>query len=209
MSQTARRSAPATARNRQPILEVMRRVFTCEQLPPASLVLEIASGTGEHAAFFSASFPELVWQPSDASADALASIEAWRPEGSAKLCAPLLLNVTAEPWPLSEAQAEAQAVVNINMIHIAPWEACLGLMRGAGRALAPGGLLLMYGPYRLAGQHTAPSNESFDASLRERDPAWGIRDLDAVVAEAEQAGLALREKVAMPANNFTLLFSRV
>jgi len=205
MSQTARRSAPATARNRQPILEVMRRVFTSEQLPPASLVLEIASGTGEHAAYFSASFPELVWQPSDANADALAIIEAWRPEGSAKLCAPLLLDVMAEPWPLSEAQA----VVNINMIHIAPWEACRGLMRGAGRVLAPGGLLLMYGPYRLAGQHTAPSNESFDASLRERDPDWGIRDLDAVVAEAEQAGLALREKVAMPANNFTLLFSRV
>jgi hypothetical protein len=204
MSQTTRRSAPATARNRQPILEVMRRVFTREQLPPASLVLEIASGTGEHAAFFSASFPELLWQPSDANADAVASIEGWRPEGSAKLCAPLLLDVMADPWPV----AEAQAVVNINMIHIAPWEACRSLMRGADRVLTAGGLLLMYGPYRLAGQHTAPSNESFDASLRERDPAWGIRDLEAVVAEAEQSGLALREKVAMPANNFTLLFTR-
>ncbi|MBW2274383.1 MAG: DUF938 domain-containing protein [Deltaproteobacteria bacterium] len=200
MSKPARQSAPATTRNRQPILDVMRRAF-----PKEGLVLEIASGTGEHAAFFSASFPELVWQPSDASAGALASIEAWRDEGSANLRTPIALDVRDDSWPVTEAQV----VVNINMIHISPWEACCGLMRGAGQALGPGGLLLTYGPYRLGGRHTAPSNESFDASLRERDPEWGVRDLDAVVTEAEQHGLALREKVAMPANNFTLLFVKV
>ena len=199
MSRVARQSAPATARNRQPILEVMRRV-----LPGEGLVLEIASGTGEHAAFFSAHFPELVWQPSDVSASALASIEAWRKEGSAQLRPPLRLDVRDDPWPVESAQA----IVNINMIHISPWEACLGLMEGARRVLAPGGLLLLYGPYRVGGRHTAPSNEAFDASLRERDPAWGVRDLDVVAAEAERRELAFSEKVAMPANNFTVLFRR-
>jgi SAM-dependent methyltransferase len=199
MPKPERQRAPATTRNREPILEVMRRV-----LPEEGLVLEIASGTGEHAAWFSARLPELAWQPSDVSDAALESIEAWREEGSAKLRAPIRLDVRSDPWPVDEAQA----IVNINMIHISPWEACKGLLRGAGRVLAPDGPLLMYGPYRLAGRHTAPSNESFDASLRERNPEWGVRNLDDVVAEAERNGLAFSEKVAMPANNFTVLFRR-
>ena len=196
---TMRQNAPATTRNREPILGVMRRF-----LPARGFVLEIASGTGEHAAYLSAHFPELVWQPSDVSAGALASIEAWREEGSAQLLAPIRLDVTDDPWPVDEVQA----VVNINMIHISPWEACRALMRGAGQILAPGGLLLTYGPYRLGGQHTAPSNEAFDASLRERDPAWGVRDLEDVIAEAESCGLVFEERVAMPANNFTVIYRR-
>jgi cyclopropane fatty-acyl-phospholipid synthase-like methyltransferase len=199
MPASSRQTAPATARNRGPILEVLRRA-----LPERAYVLEISSGTGEHAAFFSRELPGLTWQPSDISPESLNSIEAWRSEGSEGLLSPILLDATSDPWPVKSAQS----VVSINMIHIAPWEACEGLMRGAGRILTEAGLLLLYGPFRIDGRHTAPSNESFDRWLRESNTAWGVRDFRDVRAEAERAGLRFEERVAMPANNFSLIFRR-
>jgi hypothetical protein len=199
MSHAERQSAPATHRNREPILSVMRGVF-----PDRGFVLEVSSGTGEHAAFFSRSFPDLVWQPSDVDSTALASIESWRDEGSEGLLPPIELDTTAEPWPVEQADV----VVNINMIHIAPWEACCGLMRGAGAILPSGGLLFMYGPYRIGNRHTAWSNEAFDESLRGRDPAWGVRDLETVIEEADAHELLFEECLEMPANNFSLIFRR-
>ena len=166
-----RQHAPATARNREPILEVCRRV-----LPPAGTVLEIASGTGEHAVWLAEQLPGLVWQPSDLDEGALGSIAAWIAHtGAANVRPPLRLDVCEGRWPV----AEVDAVFNANMIHIAPPEACEGLMRGAGRVIVPRGVLVLYGPFRMGGVHTAPSNAAFDADLRERDPRWGVRDLEA------------------------------
>lgn len=193
-----RRHAPATARNREPILGVLRRV-----LPPAGLVLEIAAGTGEHAACFAAALPAVAWQPTDPDACARASIAAWC-AGLSNVRAPLALDAASDGWPV----ARADAVVCINMVHIAPWSACEGLMRGAGRVLAPGGVMVLYGPFRVGGAHTAPSNAAFDAQLRAQDPAWGVRDIEAVAALAEAAGLALVERVPMPANNVMVVFRR-
>src|SRR5262245_17571049 len=167
-----RRYAGATQRNRVPILDVLRRV-----LPTDALVLEVASGTGEHALFFAQSLPGIRWQPSDVDAAARASIAAWCVDVP-NVRAPLALDVTEEVWPIDGADA----VVCINMIHIAPWPVCEGLMRGAGRILRPGGVLFLYGPYRVGGAHTAPSNVAFDERLRSENPAWGVRDLEAVVA---------------------------
>ncbi len=199
MTGDARRQAPAVARNREPILDVLR-----ERLPASGTALEIASGSGEHALAFAAAFPTLVWQPSDPDPANRASIAAWiASDGGPNLLPPLALDATAEIWPL----ATADAVLCINMIHIAPWAACLGLMRGAARLLAPGGLLYLYGPFMRDGAHTAPSNASFDESLRARDPAWGVRDLADVIAAAE--GFASPTVVAMPANNLSVLFRRV
>jgi hypothetical protein len=194
--------AAATARNREPILEVLRRV-----LPADGTVLEIASGTGEHAIYFAAHLPHLAWQPSDASRDALLSIEGWRAESSlANLRAPVALDACSESWSVDPASA----VVCINMIHIAPWRACEGLMRGAARVLPPGkGVLYLYGPFMRDGSHTAPSNEAFDRDLRARDPSWGVRALEAVTAEARRNGLECVELVAMPANNFSVVFRRL
>jgi SAM-dependent methyltransferase len=195
-----RRFAPATARNRDPIAAVLARV-----LPPAGTVLEVASGTGEHAVYFARRFPTLAWQPSDADPGALASIEAWRrTETLANLRPPLLLDVEREPWPIDEVDA----VLCANMIHIAPWSCAVALLRGVGRRLRPSGVLVLYGPYRIGGRHTAPSNDAFDHSLRERDPRWGVRDLEAVLTEAAASGLVLRERVEMPANNQTLVLGR-
>jgi len=194
----SRRHAPAAVRNREPILEVLSRV-----LPARGAVLEVASGTGEHAAFFATALPGLVWQPSEHDVEAFASIIAWT-EGLPNVRAPLRLDAAQDPWPVTTVDA----VFNANMIHIAPWEACLGLLRGAGRHLGPGGVLVLYGPYTLAGRHTAPSNAAFDDDLRRRDPSWGVRDLDAVAEAAQARGLVLRERVAMPANNQTLVFVR-
>ncbi len=195
-----KRHAPAAERNREPILAVLRRV-----LPTAGLVLEIASGTGQHAAHFARHLPGLAWQPSDRDPDALASIEAWRREaGLANLRAPVALDVARPPWPI----AAADAVFAANLIHIAPWAACEGLLRGAGAVLPPGGRLVLYGPFMIGGRHTAPSNAAFDADLRARDPAWGVRDLDAVTALAAAQALAYVERVAMPANNLTVVFER-
>jgi hypothetical protein len=199
MSNSQRRSSPATAHNRGPILEVLQQI-----LPSSGLVLEISSGAGEHAAFFSRHFPALIWQPSDVDESALESIEAWRSEGSENLRSPIRLDATSPAWPVTGAVA----VLNINMIHIAPWSACQGLMRGAEEVLASGGLLYLYGPYQIDGEHTAPSNAAFDASLKSRDPSWGIRDMAGVSEEAQRRGLRLEQKIAMPANNFSLIFRR-
>jgi SAM-dependent methyltransferase len=196
------RHAPATERNRAPILDVLRRI-----LPPRGTVLEVASGTGQHAVAFASALPGLTWQPTDADADALDSIRAWAAEAAlANLAPPLPLDATrAQPWPVERADA----VVCINMIHIAPWEACTGLMRGTGQVLSPGGALVLYGPYRLEGRHTAPSNAAFEDWLKAQDPRFGVRDLEAVTEEAARHGLTLLETVPMPANNFTVVFRKV
>lgn len=190
--------AAAADRNRDPILEVLRRV-----LPPAGLVLEIASGTGQHAAFFAAALPALRWQPSDPSQAHLQSIAAWaREAGVDNLAAPVALDVETWPWPLDHADA----IVNINMIHIAPWSATEALFRGAARLLAPRGVLFLYGPFKRDGQHTAESNQRFDERLRGEDPRWGVRDLGDVQAVATAAGFLPPEIVPMPANNLSVVF---
>lgn len=195
------RMSPSTARNRDPILKVLK---TC--LPAEGLVLEIAAGAGEHAVHNAAAFPGLVWQPTDPDPEALSSIAAWREHANLpNVLPPLSLNA-AEPdsWPV----ARADAVVNINMIHISPWSATEGLMAGAGRILVPGGVLFLYGPYLEATVETAPSNLSFDASLRARNGAWGIRALEDVMGLAAEHGLALASRVPMPANNLSLVFRK-
>jgi SAM-dependent methyltransferase len=201
MEEDARRYAPSVARNKDAIAGVLARY-----LPSSGLVLEIASGSGEHAVHFASTFPALVFQPTDPSEEARASIAAWRQEAALpNMRAPLALDVTAAPWPINHADA----VTCINMIHIAPWEATLGLVAGAARIIPPGGLLFLYGPYKRAGQHTAPSNADFDASLRERDARWGVRDLETVAAEATAMGFAAPMIEAMPANNLSLIFRRL
>ncbi len=195
-----KRYAEATQRNREPIVAVLERV-----LPSSGLVLEIASGTGEHAAFFASRLPRLTFQPTDREPQLLDSIAAWRVEsGADNLRAPLYLDVMAPAWPIEHAQA----MLAINLIHIAPWEACGALLDGAARVLAPGGVLYFYGPFKQAGRHTAPSNQAFDQSLRARDPAWGVRDVDEVVAQARKRGLVLVETVQMPNHNLSVIFRR-
>lgn len=194
-----KQSSPAAERNREPIREVLAR-----HLPDAGLVLEIASGTGEHAVHLARAFPQLTWQPTDGDLDALASIAAWANEAALpNLMSPLALDVT-QPWPVTAADA----IVCINMVHIAPWETTLALMAGAMRALPPRGLLYLYGPYRFSGAFTAPSNAEFDRSLRERDPRWGVRDIRELTAAASQHGIGLEHVIAMPANNHSLVFRR-
>jgi len=195
-----KRHAPATERNREPLLAVLREV-----LPSSGTLLEIASGTGQHAAFFAQTFPGLAWQPTDIGPQDLQSIEAWRAEAALPNLRPALrLDVCEERWPVEAADA----VLCVNMIHIAPWEACQGLMRGAARALSPGGCLVLYGPYFVEGRPTAPSNIAFDESLRARNPAWGVRELSAVTAEALGAGLSRERVVDMPSNNLTVVFRK-
>jgi len=195
------RTSPATARNRGPILEALT-----PRLPTGGMVLEIAAGAGEHAAFLAAALPDLLWRPTDADPDALASIAAWRDHvGLPNLLAPLRLDASApETWPIDRADA----VVNINMIHISPWAATEGLMAGAGRILPAGGILFIYGPFIEPDIETAPSNVAFDLSLKSRDGAWGVRRLDDVVALAARHGLELSERIAMPANNLALVFCK-
>lgn len=191
--------APAAARNRDPIREVLAPV-----LPATGTVLTIAEGTGEHAVHFATGFPNLTWQPTDRDEAALESIAAWCADARLpNLRGPLPLDVTHPVWPVTAADA----ITCINMIHISPWEATLGLFAGAARLLAPGALLYLYGPYRFDGQFTAPSNEAFDQSLRSRDPRWGIRDVRDL--EAAASGFALRDTITMPANNHSLVFRRV
>jgi SAM-dependent methyltransferase len=195
-----RLTAPAVARNRDPILAVLRRI-----LPPDGLVLEVASGTGEHAAYFAAALPQLLWQPSDPDAVARASIAAHGTAARlANLLPPLDLDAAADRWPATRADA----VLCINMIHIAPWAAAMGLVAGAARLLPAGGVLYLYGPFKEGGRHTAPSNEAFDADLRARNALWGVRDLDEVAALARRHGLDHAETVAMPANNRSVVFRR-
>lgn len=190
-----RRFAPAAARNRDAILDVLRRV-----LPPRGLVLEVASGSGEHCAHLAAALPALAFQPSDPDVDARASIDAWA-AGVPNIRPALALDAARQPWPA----AAADAVLCINMIHIAPWAACEGLVRGAAALRA---MLVLYGPFRRGGAHTAPSNAAFDESLRARDAAWGVRDLEAVAALAAREGFGPPEATEMPANNLTVVFRR-
>ena len=200
MADHDRRSAPHVARNAAPISEVLRTV-----LPARGLVLEVASGTGEHALHFAQEFPNLLWQPSDPEPAAMRSIEAWRGEaGLFNLLPAISLDARARDWPVEAADA----VVCINMIHISPWAATQGLLRGAGQLLAPGAPLYLYGAYRQAGVETAPSNEAFDESLKARNPEWGLRELEAVVAEAEVHGFALEAVVPMPANNLSVMLRK-
>jgi SAM-dependent methyltransferase len=192
--------APATQRNREPILDVLART-----LPTEGLVLEVASGTGEHALWFAQHLRPLEWQPSDPDPAMRRSITTHAAgAGVRTLRAPLDLDVTRRQWPIERADA----IVCINMIHIAPWSAAEGLMSGAGRLLPPAGVLYLYGPFKRDGRHTAPSNAAFDQDLRSRDPRWGLRDLEAVVELAGRQGLDLGEVVEMPANNLSVIFVR-
>ncbi len=201
MDDDKRRHAPATLRNRNPILEALRR-----HLPARGTVLEVASGTGEHAVHFAAALPHLLFRPSDPDPGARASIGAWaRDARLPNLRAALALDVAAPDW--EGAAGAADAVLCVNMVHIAPWAATRGLMRGAARLLPAGGVLCLYGPFKRGGRHTAPSNEAFDAQLRASDPAWGVRDLEAVAAEAAARGFAAPPVVEeMPANNLFVAF---
>ena len=195
-----RRQAPAVARNRQPILDVL-----APHLPAQGLVLEIASGSGEHIVHFAAALPRLTFQPSDPDEVARASIDEWaRTEALANVRPALALDASAASWPI----ASADAVVCINMIHISPWEAAIGLMRGAARLLRVGGLLFLYGPYHRNGAPTSASNADFDRDLRRRNPTWGVRDLEAVIALAQEHGFGTPHVVAMPANNLSVIFRR-
>jgi SAM-dependent methyltransferase len=190
--------AAAAERNRAPILEVLGRV-----LPATGLVVEIASGTGQHAVFFARALPALRWQPSDPSPAHLESIRAWTAASEVdNVAAPLALDVERLPWPVERADV----VLNINMIHIAPWSAAEALFAGASRLLPPGGVLFLYGPFKRDGQHTAESNQRFDDRLRGEDPRWGVRDLADVQALATSAGFQPPEIIAMPANNLSLVF---
>lgn len=194
-----KRHAPAAARNRAPLLAVLQRV-----LPARGTLLEVASGTGQHAAFFAEAMPGLVIQPSDPSPEQRASIAAWAADAALpNLRPPLALDVRDPRWPLEEADA----VLCINMFQVAPLSAAAGLFAGAARLLGERGVLLTYGPYREAGAHTSPGNEAFDASLRQRHEGWGVRDIESeLVPRARAAGLALSERVAMPAHNLTLVW---
>jgi SAM-dependent methyltransferase len=196
----AKQHAPATLRNRDAIAQVLAR-----ELPAQGRVLEIASGTGEHAAFFAERFPALEWQPSDPSGEALATIAAYRvdyPGGN--LAGPVLLDAAApEGWPV----AAAEAIVCINMVHISPWEATLGLFAGAARLLdRHGGPLILYGPYLEQGVDTAPSNLEFDASLKARDGRWGLREAEALDRLAEMSGMARSARYGLPTNNIMLVY---
>ena len=222
-----RRFAESSERNKGPILEVLKRV-----LPERGLVLEIGSGTGRHAAHFAPLLPGITWQPSDRDPDSFPSIDAWAQEATGEaarpgvppdnirppnLRPPIVLDVTEEVWPIEQeagrtggptGKQQVVAVFSANMIHIAPWDCCLGLLAGAGRIFTTAGVLILYGPFKRHGQHTAPSNESFDQSLRARDPSWGVRDLDAVADGAAARGLDLAKTVAMPVNNLIAVFRR-
>jgi hypothetical protein len=195
------RSSPAALRNREAILAVLERV-----LPHSGRVLEIASGSGEHAVFFAPRLPNLEWQPSDRDAEARESIDAYRTlEPSPNLRPTLTIDVCDDAWPITHADA----VVCINMIHASPWESTAGLFRGAARVLErPGAPLALYGAFRMAGKHTAQSNEEFDDWLKTRDPRWGVRDLEAVIEVAREHGFVHDETISMPANNFIIVFRR-
>jgi len=195
-----KRHAPATLRNRDAIAAVL-----AEWLPATGTVLEVASGSGEHIVHFAATFPALDWQPSDPDPAGLVSIAAWCAEaGLANIAPPLALDAAADDWPIDRADA----ILCINMVHISPWAATLGLLAGAARLLPIGAPLILYGPYIEPDVPTADSNMAFDTSLRARDPAWGLRQIDDVKASAIAAGLVFAERRAMPANNLMLLFRR-
>ena len=191
---------PATAKNRAPIRDALAEV-----LPDSGLMLEVASGSGEHVAYLAPIFPALEWQPSDRDPALFDSIAAHSADtGAANIRPPIRLDVTEKPWPLSKADA----MLAVNMIHVAPWHAAEGLIDGAGAILAPGGPLVLYGPFRRDGRHTAPSNEAFDAALRRENADWGVRDLDELAAAAARCGLDVDRAIEMPANNLTVVLRK-
>ncbi len=191
---------PAVQRNKEPICEVLRKV-----LPGSGLILEVGSGTGAHAAWFAPRLPGVTWQPTDGAREALPLITQWAAEsGADNILPPLLLDAAEARWPVTEAAA----MVCINMIHISPWQSTLGLLAGAGRVLSSGGVLCLYGPFRIDGQHTAPSNARFEGWLKDLDVRYGVRDLTEMTTAAEAHGLRLAQRIDMPANNFTVVFQR-
>lgn len=213
-SPNIRQHAPATLRNRQAILDVLLEI-----LPATGSVLEVSSGTGEHAAFFAPRLYPRKWIPSDPNPVALASIAAWREECSTdNLLSPIALDACESRWPVEQEplpeplrglniqQEPIVAIANINMIHISPWSACVGLMAGAQRILPAGGILYLYGPYKQAGKHTAPSNAEFDRSLQMQNPEWGVRNLEDVIATAQNHNFSWVKTYAMPANNLSVIF---
>jgi cyclopropane fatty-acyl-phospholipid synthase-like methyltransferase len=196
----ARQLSPSAARNCVPIREVLTRV-----LPKKGIVLEIGSGTGEHVVCFAKAMPQLVWLPSDPDGASRTSIEAWMTsEGLTNIRAPVPIDVREEVWGV-EDDAPFDAMISLNMVHIAPWEAALGLLAGGKRLLRPNGVLFLYGPFMIGGKHTARTNAAFDADLKQRDPRWGVRDVDDIVREAMPNGLELSKVVDMPANNLSLV----
>ena len=196
-----RQCAPATVRNRDFILDVLRDV-----LPTTGVILEIASGSGEHVIHFARNLPSLVFQPSDPEPDALLSVAAWMKAAEvANVRAPIVLDASRSPWPI----ASADGIICINMVHISPWDASVGLIRGAAAILPPGSPLYLYGPYKRKGFATAPSNEAFDRNLRDRNPIWGLRDLEAIAAIAQSAGFSIPDITEMPANNLSIVFRRM
>jgi hypothetical protein len=196
-----RQYAPATVRNRDFILDVLREV-----LPTMGIILEVASGSGEHIIHFARNLPSLVFQPSDPEPDALLSVAAWvKAANVANVSAPIVLDASQSFWPI----ASADGIICINMIHISPWDATVGLIRGAAAILPPRLPLYLYGPFKRKGFATAPSNEAFDRNLRDRNPAWGLRDLEAVAAIAQSAGFSLPAVTEMPANNLSVVFRRI
>jgi len=200
--QDGRRHAPAVDRNREPILAVLRDV-----MPAPGTILEIASGSGRHAAWFAPEFPEHRWAPSDVDPDNLASITAWtRREGAANVLAPRVLDASAADWPVADIAGDLVAMLSVNMIHISPWAAGLGLLAAAGRLLPANGMLFLYGPFLRDGQPATNSDAEFDQSLKERDPSWGLPDLDQVVAAAREQGLELSQQIDMPVGNLSLIF---
>ena len=202
----ARRFAPAAARNRDAVLGVLRRV-----LPDGGLILEVGSGTGEHAVHFAPHFEKSSWQPSDPDSEARASIAAWtESSGARNVLPPIDLDVRDSVWPMErdDPVPRLAAIVSLNMVHISPWAVCLGLLGGASRLLTADGVLFLYGPFKIDGAHTAPSNAAFDRSLRAQNPEWGVRDLDEVAAAAVARGLTLVERFEMPANNMSVVFRR-
>jgi Protein of unknown function (DUF938) len=196
-----RQHAPATLRNLDSILDVLRSV-----LPMTGVVLEIASGTGQHVVHFAQSLAGLIFQPSDPDPDALLSVSAWvKATRVTNVLTPVILDASQPPWPI----VSAAAIICINMVHIAPWDATIGLMKGAAAILPPGSPLYLYGPYKRQGIRTAPSNEAFDRSLRDHEPSWGLRDLEAVAAMAQSAGFSDPVITRMPANNLSVVFRRM
>jgi len=192
--------SPSGERNKGPVAEVLKQV-----LPDRGLVLEVGSGTGQHVLHFAREAPHLTWQPSERDAECLQSIALWlAAEGRANVLAPLRLDVGEQPWPI----ASAAAVVSLNMIHIAPWAACMALIRGAAAVLEPGTVLFLYAPFRCGGGHTSPSNEAFDRQLRAQNPAWGVRDLEEVARCAAAHGFGPPETHDMPANNLSVVLRK-
>lgn len=199
-----KRYAQATERNRQPILEVLKKI-----IPPSGDILEIASGTGEHGFFFAPHFSPQQWIPSDKEEECLDSIMAWREEClTNNLTFPLTIDVMLLDWHLSLLDKNISAIVCINMIHIAPWEACEGLIKGAGKLLPPDGILYLYGAYKVNNQHTSPSNQEFDQYLRSHNPFWGVRNLEDVIELGKVNHLSFLRKIPMPSNNLSLVFQK-